>query len=77
MPYTVRKMTYNRGYGNVVVLTESANNKVTTKSVPYNRLQPLTGPFGDHSPTTADADFRVLTQQSNLAWTVVEPRAEN
>lgn len=72
LPYTERKMTFNRGYGNIVVVTEDSEKKVKTKTVPYNRLQPLVGPFGDHAPPTADSEFKLVNPQTNLAWAVTE-----
>jgi len=72
LPYTERKMTFNRGYGNIVVVTEGSDNKVNTKSVPYNRLQPLVAPFGDHAPVTADPEFKLVNPQTNLAWAVTK-----
>ena len=68
LPFTERKMTYNRGFGNVVVIHDKPNNEVATTITPFNRLQPLPGKFGDHAPRTADPEFRLLNPQTNIAW---------
>lgn len=68
LPFTERKITYNRGFGNVVVVHDKPNNEVATTITPFNRLQPLQGKFGDHSPRTADPEFRLLNPQTNIAW---------
>ena len=47
LPFTERKITYNRGFGNVVVVHDKPNNEVATTITPFNRLQPLPGKFGD------------------------------
>lgn len=69
MPFTERKITYNRGYGNIVVISEKDDKKVTTTATAFNRLQPLTTPFGNHAPATADKEFKMLNSQTNIAWT--------
>ena len=68
LPFTERKITYNRGFGNVVVVHDKPNNEVATTITPFNRLQPLPGKFGDHAPRTADPEFRLLNPQTNIAW---------
>jgi hypothetical protein len=68
LPFTERKITYNRGFGNVVVVHDKPNNQVATTITPFNRIQPLTGKFGDHAPRTADPEFRLLNPQTNIAW---------
>tara|TARA_B100000575_G_scaffold84246_2_gene66442 strand:+ start:1514 stop:1792 length:279 start_codon:yes stop_codon:yes gene_type:complete len=68
LPFSERKMTYNRGFGNTVVLSLSKDGKIKSTAVPYNRLQPLNGNFGKHLPSTADKEFQILNPQTNLAW---------
>ena len=68
-PYTKRVVTAKRGYGGIAVVSETADGKVNAKFTSYNRLQPLTGPFGNHNPPTADPNFVALNPQTNLAWT--------
>jgi hypothetical protein len=68
LPFTERKFTYNRGYGNTVIISDKPNNKISTTVSPYNRLQPLMGEFGLHSPKTADKEFKMLNPQTNIAW---------
>ena len=68
IPFTERKITYNRGFGNIVVVEDKPNNQISTNISPFNRLQPLDGDFGDHSPRTADPEFKILNPQTNIAW---------
>jgi|APSaa5957512535_1039671.scaffolds.fasta_scaffold19968_4 hypothetical protein len=70
LPYTNKVITFKRGYGGTTVLTETGEGKINTTSTPYNRLQPLVGPFGKHEPATADPSFVALNPQTNLAWAV-------
>lgn len=67
LPFTERKISYNRGYGNVVMIKEN-KDKIVTSAVPFNRLQPLLMPFGNHAPSTADPKFTMLNPQTNIAW---------
>ena len=69
LPHTERKMTYTRGFGNIIILTEQSDGKVSTKSTPYNRLQPLTGPYGEHNPAGVAPELAKLNPQHTLAWT--------
>jgi len=64
---TPRRIVYRRGYGNVVS-TVFSKNSVNTKAVPYNRLQPLCGVFGQHSPQTADPGYTQPNPQTTIAW---------
>ena len=68
LPFSERKITYNRGFGNVVTIHDKPNNQITTSVTPYNRLQPLIGDFGLHAPKTADNEFKMLNPQTNIAW---------
>lgn len=70
LPYTRKSYTKNAGYGNILVATETDGNKINFKTTAYNRLQPLTMPFGNHNPATADPNFAALNPQTNLAWAV-------
>jgi hypothetical protein len=72
MEQTPRRITYRRGYGNIVSNTLEGKN-LTTRTTPYNRLQPASGKFGDHNPETADAYFKMLNPQTNLAWDNTQP----
>jgi len=69
---TPRRITYRRGYGNIVSTTLLGNN-INTKTTPYNRLQPASGKFGDHNPLTADPYFKMLNPQTNIAWDNTQP----
>lgn len=68
---TPRRLVYRRGYGTVEanLLTQ---NKWATELQKYNRLQPLTTPFGGHMPQTAAGVFQ-LDPQSSLAWDNTQP----
>ena len=46
MPYTTQKITYHRGYGNIVVHNVRGDNTVSTTVTKYNRIEPLKGQFG-------------------------------
>jgi hypothetical protein len=72
MKQTARRITYRRGYGNVVSTTLMAD-KLNSKTTPYNRIQPASGKFGDHAPVTADPYFKMLNPQTNLAWDNTQP----
>lgn len=75
MHQTARRITYRRGYGNIVSTT-LMEDKLNTKTTPYNRLQPTSGKFGDHAPVTADPYFKMLNPQTNLAWDNTQPILE-
>lgn len=72
MEQTPRRLTFRRGYGNVVSTT-LAGNEIKSKATPYNRLQPASGTFGEHNPVTADPVFKMLNPQTNLAWDNTQP----
>lgn len=75
MQQTARRITYRRGYGNVVSTTLIAD-KLNSKTTPYNRIQPSSGKFGVHEPITADPYFKMLNPQTNLAWDNTQPIPE-
>jgi hypothetical protein len=64
---TPRRLVYRRGYGNVVA-TLVGNNQLATQVSPYNRIQPLSGEFGNHLPMTGDRSFTMFNPQTNIAW---------
>ncbi len=68
---TPRRLVYRRGYG-VIEANLLAQNKWATELQKYNRLQPLTTPFGNHLPQTADGVFQ-FEPQTNLAWDSTQP----
>jgi len=72
MQQSARRITYRRGYGNVVSTT-LMTDKLNSKTTPYNRIQPASGKFGDHAPVTADPYFKMLNPQTNLAWDNTQP----
>jgi hypothetical protein len=69
---TPRRIIYNRGYGNIVSTTFN-NNKVNTTATVYNRLQPLCGSFGKHTPMTADPGYIMPNSQTTIAWDNKQP----
>lgn len=58
LPYTTQKITYHRGYGNIVVHEVKGDNSVSTNITKYNRIDPLTAPFNTDDTTIAWADKR-------------------
>lgn len=66
-----RRLVYRRGYGTIEanLITQ---NKWATELQKYNRLQPLTNPFGNHLPQTADGVFQ-LDPQTSIAWDNNQP----
>jgi hypothetical protein len=69
---TPKRMLYRRGYG-TIVSTILENNKINTSATLYNRLQPLSGQFGNHLPTNALPDYSALNPQTNIAWDNSQP----
>ena len=68
LPFSEKKITYNRGFGNVVTIIQKSNGKIETTSTPFNRIQPLMQPFGNHEPKTAADEFKILNPQTDIAW---------
>lgn len=64
---TARKLVYRRGFGNILTSVVT-NNKISNEIVEFNRLQPLTKPFGNHAPPTADPAFLSNNPQTTLGW---------
>lgn len=73
---TPRRLTFRRGYGNIVSTT-FVNNEIKSKATPYNRLQPVNGNFGNHNPETADPVFKMLNPQTKLAWDNTQQQQNN
>ena len=67
MEQSTRRISYKRGYGNIVTTTFQAD-KVNTRATPFNRIPPLCGQFGQHAPLTADHGFIMLNPQTTIAW---------
>ena len=58
-----------RGYG-VLQLSKFENSQIVNDKYMYNRIQPLTMPFGNHYPPQNNQEFVLqLNPQTNLAWT--------
>lgn len=58
-----------RGYG-VLQMSKPEQNKILNDKHMFNRIQPLTKPFGDHFPKQAKPEIVLqLNPQTDLAWT--------
>ena len=65
--------TNPKGYSNlrgagILNISKVRRNGVSTTKTNYNRLLPLTQPFGNHLPPTATKDVSDRTSQTTLAW---------
>lgn len=75
LPYTSQKITYHRGYGNIVVHEVRGDNSITTNITKFNRIEPLQMPFGDHlpkpaaGPAGATANYSMFSPETTIAWT--------
>lgn len=67
LPYTTQKITYHRGYGNIVVHEVKGDNSVSTNITKFNRIDPLQMPFGLHSPKGTD-NYEMPTPETTIAW---------
>ena len=61
MPYTAHKISYHRGYGNIVIHDVRKDNTVNTTITKYNRIEPLNGKF--ISPLQHQ-----ISTETNIAW---------
>jgi hypothetical protein len=69
LPYTSQKITYHRGYGNIVVHEVKGDNTVTTNISQYNRIDPLTMPFGLHVPGPIQSNsYTMYSPETTIAW---------
>jgi hypothetical protein len=69
LPYTTQKITYHRGYGNIVVHDVNGDNTVSTSITRFNRIEPLQLPFGSHlPPRVADSTYEMFNSQTTNAW---------
>ena len=69
LPYTTQKITYHRGYGNIVVHEVRGDNSVSTKITKFNRIDPLQMPFGTHLPKpSSSGNFEMSTPETTIAW---------
>ncbi len=67
-PKSTKWISYFRGYGNIIVHTMNPDQTLTTGVMPYNRIQPLTAPFGEHYPPVAPGDIPQFNPQTTIAW---------
>lgn len=69
LPFTTQKITYHRGYGNIVVHDVKGDNTVSTTITRFNRIDPLQLPFGNHlPPKVPDSTYEMTNPQMTLAW---------
>jgi hypothetical protein len=74
LPYTSQKITYHRGYGNIVVHEVRGDNSVNTTINKFNRIEPLQMPFGDHLPKNpagangVGAGYLMSNPETTIAW---------
>ena len=69
LPYTTQKITYHRGYGNILVHEVKGDNSVTTNITKYNRIDPLQMPFATHLPNTASGNgYQMFNPETTIAW---------
>ena len=66
MPYTTQKITYWRGYGNIVVHDVRGDNSVSTSISRFNRIEPLKQPFGLHTPQAQNG--AMSNPETTIAW---------
>jgi len=70
LPYTTQKINYSRGYGNIVIHDVRGDNSVTTNITKFNRIDPLTMPFGEHLPQVANSNsnYKMSNTETTIAW---------
>ena len=69
LPYTTQKITYHRGYGNIVVHEVKGDNTVSTSITRFNRIEPLQMPFGEHLPPAVHgSNYTMFNPQMTNAW---------
>jgi hypothetical protein len=69
MPYTTQKITYHRGYGNIVVHSVNGDNTVSTSINRFSRIEPLQLPFGNHLPPVVEGStYQMFNPQTTIAW---------
>lgn len=68
LPFTGQKISYHRGYGNIVIHDIKNDNNISTNITKFNRIEPLTMPFGMHLPKNDNAN-EMLNPETTLAWT--------
>jgi hypothetical protein len=66
----------NRGYG-ILQMSHFDNGKIINDRHMFNRVQPLTQPFGGHFPPQQTPGFQMqLNPQSDLAWATNAPQEQ-
>ena len=69
LPFTTQKINYHRGYGNVVIHDVKGDNSVTTTINKYNRIDPLSLPFGNAQPPKNGNTYEMPNSETTIAWT--------
>lgn len=69
LPYTTQKITYHRGYGNILVHEVKGDNTVSTNITKFNRIEPLQMPFGNQLPPQIQGNnYEMFNPQTSIAW---------
>jgi hypothetical protein len=69
LPYTTQKINYHRGYGNIVIHDVRGDNTVSTNITKFNRIDPLTMPFGEHVPKIVEGSkYQMSSPETTIAW---------
>jgi hypothetical protein len=71
LQFTPQKINYHRGYGNIVVHEVRGDNSVSTNITKFNRIEPLTGPFGEHLPPVnpnGTDKYQMFNAETTIAW---------
>ena len=69
LPYTTQKINYHRGYGNIVMHNVKGDNTITTNITKFNRIEPLTSPFGNVLPKKIEgSSYEMTNPETTIAW---------
>ena len=62
-------ITYLRGNGYIIKHTLNPDGSLTTGAIPWNRIQPLTSPFGGEVlPKVPSTNISMFDSQTTIAW---------
>lgn len=69
LKFSSQKINYHRGYGNILIHEVSGTNNVSTHISKFNRIEPLTVPFGEHLPPQEGTDtYKMFNPETTIAW---------
>jgi hypothetical protein len=69
LPFTTQKINYHRGYGNIVIHEVRGDNSVSTNITKFNRIDPLSSPFGDALPKKIEgSNYQMANPETTIAW---------